>query len=307
MAAAGHLRRRRVLGAVLATLCALAGAFSVCVLFVLLGSIVSAAWTRLDWTLLSHKPDYLDPTQGGVRPAFWGTVWLMGLTGLVAVPVGVGAAVYLQEFARRNWFTSVVTLNIANLAGVPSIVYAILGLAVFIQTLGLGRSLLTGALTLALLSMPIIIIATREALLAVPKSLREAAYALGATRRQTVRHHVLPAALPGIMTGVILALSRAIGEAAPLVIIGAFAEIDHVPGEGFTASLGSPQALMNWLNATIMGDFTTLPIQIYSWATKPDEDIRTLASAAIVVLLVLMLMMNALAVGIRAWHQRGTR
>jgi phosphate transport system permease protein len=199
--------------------------------------------------------------------------------------VGVAAAIYLEEYAPDNRFTRLIQVNIANLAGVPSIVYGILGLAVFVRWLRFDRSVLAGALTLSLLIMPVIIIASREALLAVPQSIRHAAYALGATRWQTIRSHVLPAALPGIMTGVILAVSRAVGEAAPLLMIGALTYVAFVPEGPLDA-------------------FTALPIQIYDWCDRPQPEFHHLAAAGIIVLLGILLPMNAVAVALRAWHQR---
>jgi phosphate transport system permease protein len=220
------------------------------------------------------------------------------MTALISVPVGVGAAIYLHEFAGTNRFTRFIQLNIANLAGVPSIVYGILGLTLFVRgwqielfgkprDLSFGRSVLAGALTMSLLILPVIIIATREALAAVPQSLRLGAYALGATRWQTVRHHVLPAALPGMMTGVILALSRAIGEAAPLIMLGALTYVAFVPSSPLDA-------------------FTALPIQIYYWSDQPQVEFHHLAAAGIIVLLAVLLSMNAVAIAIRTWQQRNS-
>lgn len=298
------LGQRRLWGALFAGACALFALVAVVVLVVLLLRVFEEGWSRLDTALLTNTPSLIRLETAGVRPALWGTVWLMFITGAVSVPIGVAAAIYLHEYARDNWVTRVVQINIANLAGVPSIVYGILGLAVFINTLRLGNSVLTGSLTLSLLSMPMIIIAAREALAAVPDSLRQASYALGATRWQTVRHHVLPAALPGILTGVILALSRAVGEAAPLVMIGAFARIDSVPGENFAEYGLHPAGLWNWLRDALLSHFTALPIQVYNFSDSVDADVRVLAAATIVVLLAILLTMNALAVGIRAWQQR---
>jgi phosphate transport system permease protein len=228
------------------------------------------------------------PENAGCKSALYGSVWIITLTGLFAVPVGVAAAIYLQEYAPKNRLTRLIQVNIANLAGVPSIVYGILGLAVFIRGMYLDRSVIAGALTLSLLILPVIIIASREALAAVPNSIRLAAYSLGATRWQTIGAHVLPAAIPGIMTGVILALSRAIGEAAPLLMIGGLTFITFVP-EG------------------PMDAFTAMPLQIFNWTDAPQKEFHQLAAAAIIVLLAVLLTMNAVAVGIRGWQQRRTR
>lgn len=301
------LGRRRTIGSVFFGLCVLSSLLCVVTLVVLIARILSEAWPRLDWTLLTGEPSTIHPATSGVRPSIWGTVWLMMLTACTAVPIGVGAAVYLEEYARRNWLTRFIQLNLSNLAGVPSIVYGILGLSVFIRTFHMPESVLVGALTLSLLILPVVIIASREALSAVPVTIRQAAFALGATRWQTVRHHVLPAALPGIMTGVILALSRAIGEAAPLVMIGAFAMTSTVPGENFSEYGWTPGGVWTWFVDSLNSGFAALPIQIYGDASKADAESRVVAAAAIVVLLALLLTMNAVAVGIRAWHQRQRR
>jgi phosphate transport system permease protein len=233
----------------------------------------------LDWQFLSSFPSRF-PAKAGVLSAVAGTLWLIVLTALFSIPVGIASAIYLEEFSRRGRLRSFIEINIANLAGVPSIVYGILGLALFVRGLHLGRSVLAGALTMSLLVLPVIIIAAREAIRAVPQSLRQAALALGATRWQTVRHHVLPSALPGIMTGVILALSRAIGEAAPLIMIGALSFVAFVPK--------GP-----------MDGFTALPIQIFNWSSRPQQEFHGLAAAGIIVLLAVLLLMNATAIAIR--------
>jgi phosphate transport system permease protein len=224
------------------------------------------------------------PERAGIRASLFGTAWVIGLTAILSFPVSVGAAIYLEEYAPRNWFTRMVRMNVANLAGVPSIVYGILGLALFVRFLGLGRSVIAGALTLSLLAMPMIIMASQEAIRAVPPGLRAAAYGLGASRWQVVRYQVLPSALPGIISGTILALTRAVGEAAPLIMIGYMTFIAFVP-----ETLGDP--------------FTVLPLQIFSWITR-GEEFRGLAAAAIIVLLLLLLTMNALAVIIQHRFER---
>ena len=258
--------------------------FSILTLAVLLFDIAKdgAGWLSLD--LLTHYPSRI-PARAGVKSAILGTLWMMGLTALFSFPIGVGAAVYLEEYAPKNWFTRILQTNIANLAGVPSIVYGILGLAIFVRFAGLGRSVLAGALTLALLVLPVIIIASQEAIKAVPGSLREASYGIGATKWQTIRYHVFPVALPGILTGTILSLSRAIGETAPLIMIGALTFIAFPPT--------SP-----------MDPFTVLPIQIFNWTAKPQREFHELAAAAIIVLLVLLLVMNAAAIFLRNRYQK---
>lgn len=226
-------------------------------------------------------------TKAGVYAALVGSLWLLLFTALIAVPVGIAAAVYLEEYAKKNRFSRMIEVNISNLAGVPSIVYGILGLAIFVRGIGLGRTVLAGSATMSLLIMPVIIIATREAIKAVPGSIRWGAYALGATRWQVVRHHILPIAMPGILTGIILAMSRAIGETAPMIMIGALSFVAFLPK--------SP-----------MDDFTVLPIQIYNWASMPSAEFQELAALGILVLLIVLLVMNSAAVFIRQKLQRRT-
>lgn len=245
-------------------------------------SVLGMPW--LDGQFLNSFPSRF-PEKAGIKSALVGTLWLVSITTLFAIPVGVLAAVYLEEYAKPNRLTEFININIANLAGVPSIVYGILGLAIFVRFFALERSVVSGALTMSLLILPVIIIAAKEAIRAVPSSLRQAAFAVGATRWQVIRAHVLPAALPGILTGVILAMSRAIGETAPLIMIGALTYVAFVP-EG------------------PMDEFTALPIQIFNWTSRPQEEFHELASAGIVVLLGVLLMMNAIAVYIR---YRGSR
>jgi phosphate transport system permease protein len=270
-------RHRR--GRIFRWLCVSAVWFAGITLVVLLVKVTAdgLAWLSLDF--LRNYPSRI-PARAGIRSAILGTLWMMALTGAVSFPLGVGAAIYLEEYAPDNWLTRLLQTNIANLAGVPSIVYGILGLTVFVRVFGLGRSVLAGALTLALLILPVVIIASREALRAVPPSLREASYGLGATRWQTIRYHVLPVAFPGILTGTILSLSRAIGETAPLIMIGALTFIAFAPT--------SP-----------LDPFTVLPIQIFNWTAKPQADFHSLAAAAIIVLLVILLLMNATAILLR--------
>jgi phosphate transport system permease protein len=216
----------------------------------------------------------------GIYPALVGSLYVMVVTAAMAVPLGIGAAIYLEEYAARDRLARLIEINIANLAGVPSIIYGLLGLGLFVRAMGMGRSVLAGAATLALLVLPVVILSTRESLRAVPKSVREGSYALGATRWQTICHQVLPGALPGILTGLILALSRAIGETAPLITIGALAYLPFAPD-----SLSSP--------------FTVLPIQIFNWVSRPQAAFAENAAAGIIVLLMLLLTMNAVAIVLR--------
>jgi phosphate transport system permease protein len=239
---------------------------------------------RLSWQFLTSFPSR-KPAQAGALSAIVGTLYMMALTALFAFPIGVASAIYLEEYARRTWYSRIIEVNIANLAGVPSIIYGLLGLELFVRAMGFDRSLLAGSLTMALLVMPIVIISSREALRTVPNSLREGSYALGASQWQTIWHQVLPLAFPGILTGSILAFSRAIGEAAPLITIGALTYIAFLPD-----SLYSP--------------FTALPIQIFNWVSRPQAGFHVNAAAAILVLLVMLLLMNAAAVYLRQRFQK---
>lgn len=240
--------------------------------------------SRLDWDFVSSYPSRV-AEQAGLFPALVGSVYLVALTGLIAVPVGVAAAIYLNEYGKNNWVANVIEINIANLAGVPSVIYGLLGLGMFVRTAGMGRSLLAGACTLALLVLPIVIMATREALRTVPDSLREASFGLGATRWTTIRSVVLPMALPGILTGTILSISRAIGETAPLIVVGAL-------------------AYMTFLPDGINSEFTVLPIQIYDWITRPQDAFLINAAAGICVLLTTMLLLNTIAIVLRNRYQK---
>ena len=282
-----NLPARRRIGAIFHIILLCAALAGVVLLAVLLADVFEQGISWLNFRFVTSFPSRF-PQQAGIKAALWGTVWLVGLTALFAIPVGIGAAIYLEEYARRNWINTLIEINIANLAGTPSIVYGILGLSIFVRWLGLGRSVLSGALTMSLLVLPVTIIASREALRSVPNSIRQAAFALGATRWQTVRAHVLPAALPGILTGVILALSRAIGETAPLIMIGALTYVAFVPSGPMDA-------------------FTALPIQIFNWSSRPQKEFYGLAAAGIIVLLGVLLTMNAAAIWIRYRSQRNLR
>ena len=261
-------------------------ALGILFLGVLLVDVVREGMPRLNLDLLEKYPSS-NPDRAGARSAIFGTIWVIGTCALLVIPVGVGAAIYLEEYADPNrWYNRLIELNIQNLAAVPAIVYGILGLGFLARgPLNLGFVVLAAALTLALLVLPIVIIASREAIRAVPNSIRLGAYALGATQLQTIRRQILPAAVPGIATGSILALSRAIGEAAPLVLLGGLTFLTSVP-----TGLDSP--------------FTVLPIQIFNWVSRPQEEFRVLAAAAIVVLLAILLTMNALAIFIRNRYER---
>ncbi len=268
---------------ILAGVLFLATIFGIVVLVALLVDVILTAAPWLDAQFVRSFPSRT-PGEAGIWSGLTGTLWLMGLTALISVPLGVASAVYLEEYAQDGWFLRLIQVNIANLAGVPSVVYGILGLALFVRFVSLGSSLLAGALTLSLLILPIIIISTQEALRSVPSGVRESAYALGATRWQVIYSHVLPMAAPGIMTGVILALSRAIGETAPLILVGALTFVSFVPQGA-------------------LDQFTALPIQIFNWAARPQDEFRALAAAAIVVLMVLLFTMNLTAILLRNYFE----
>ncbi len=256
-----------------------------------LAALVGDVWRdgaeRVNWSFLTSFPSRR-AEQAGLFHALVGSLFVIGLTAAMALPVGVAAAVYLEEYGGRSRIARLIELNIANLAAVPSIIYGLLGLGLFVRAMGMGRSVLAGAATLALLALPVVILSTREALRTVPSTIREASYALGATRWQTIRHQVLPMALPGILTGLILALSRAIGETAPLITIGALTYIPFAPDSVWSA-------------------FTVLPIQIFNWVSRPQAAFKANAAAGILVLLAMLPTMNALAVVLRDRAQRKVR
>ena len=277
-------RRRDVRGALFRVLLYVSVGLALVTLAVLVGAVVQDGAGWLSKTLLTAAPS-VDPEIAGARPAILATIYIGILVLLFTVPLGVATALYLEEYAAKDrWYNRLLEVNIQNLAAVPSIVYGILGLAFIVRGIGLGRVLLAGAIILTLLTLPTVIIASREAVRAVPDSIRQGAYALGATQWQVVRRQVLPAAIPGIATGSILALSRAIGETAPLLMIGALTYVSFDP--------------------TLLGPFTALPVQIYNWIRQPQTEFKYLAAAAIIVLLVIMLAMNALAIIIRNRYQK---
>jgi phosphate transport system permease protein len=279
----GRVRAKNTWFKLLLLACVAVGVVSLAVLLVY---VVTKGAPRLNLDLLRRFPSSL-PRRAGARSAIFGTIWVVGLTALFCLPVGIGAAVYLEEFAdTERWWNRLIEVNIQNLAAVPSIVYGILGLGFLVHGLGnLGRTVLAAALTLSLLVFPIVVIASREAIRAVPNSIRLGALALGATPWQAVRTQVLPAAVPGIATGSILALSRAIGEAAPLLLVG-----------GITFITFNPSGLDS--------AFTVLPIQIFNWISRPQAEFKVLAAAAIVVLVAILLAMNSVAIWLRNRYQR---
>ncbi len=308
-------------------LCRLSAWGSLAVLVVFLAAIAyqSAGW--VSWGFL-HRGNHYVAEEAGMMGGLWGTVWLIGLSTVASVPVGIAAAVYLEEYAKPGWLTRQIQLNISNLAGVPSVVYGILGYTIFVRCFGLfdrplemilplgfveipfrlplGAVVLSAAGTLTLLSLPIVIIAAQEALRAVPPSLRHASYALGATKWQTIWHQVLPAALPGILTGVILSMSRTMGETAPLAVLGVASYVPSAPGE--IESLSDLVRHPEKLAAAPFDQFTAMPLQVYNWIDDPEVKIQEhVAAAGIVVLLILLVVMNSAAIVIRNRFQQKIR
>ena len=271
-----------------ATLVLVAAAIGLVVLAVLLADVAGNGLPYLSWSFITSFPSSI-PTSAGIYPALLGSLWLLALTALISVPLGIGAAVYLEEYATDTWLNRLVEVNISNLAGVPSIIYGLLGLGIFVNLLAPitgGPSIISGALTLSLLILPVIIIATREALRAIPDSVREGGFALGATRWEVIRSHLLPMALPGALTGTILALSRAIGETAPLIVVGAATYLTFAPD--------SP-----------LSRYSALPIQIYYWVSQPQPEFQVgLAAAAIAVLMAVLILTNSFAIWLRNRYQR---
>jgi phosphate transport system permease protein len=261
-------------------------------LAILFLDLVRDGATRFGWDFLTQFPSR-KAERAGILSAFVGTSMIMLVTAVVSLPVGVAAGIYLEEYAPKNWFTGIIEINVTNLAGVPSIVYGLLALGLFVYQFGFGQSVLSAGLTLALLILPIIIVGTRESLRAVPKAIREAAYGLGATRWEVTKDHVLPYSTGGILTGLILGLSRAIGETAPIITIGALSFIAFLPGSPVTGEF----PFLNW--DWLWSEFTAMPIQIFNWVSRPDQAFQQNAAAAAAILLGMTLAMNAIAIYIR--------
>jgi len=278
--------------------------FGLVVLLVLIVDIFLDGKSRLGWSFLTSFPSR-KPELAGILSAWVGTIWIMAVTILLALPLGIGAAIHLEEYAGKNRLTNFIEINIANLAGIPSVIYGLLGLGLFVRYFNLDRSVLAGGLTLALLILPVIILSTREALRAIPFSIREASYALGATKWQTVRHQLLPAALGNIMTGIILAMSRAIGETAPLITIGALTYIAFLPQSLVTFVKNFP--FMHFSLQGLLDPFTVLPIQIFNWVSRPQKGFSADAAAGIIILLCLTLIMNVIAILLRHHCQKKVR
>ncbi len=260
-------------------------AIGLVLLSVFIGDILIDGLRRIDWDFIISLPSR-KPEKSGIYTALMGSIWILLLTTIIAFPMGVAAGIYLEEYGKKNKFAGLLEINISNLAGVPSIIYGLLGLEVFVRIMNLGASVLAGSLTLSLLILPIVIVATREAIKAVPSSVKDASYALGASKWQTIWHQILPASSGGILTGVILALSRAVGETAPLIVVGALAYVPFAPENP-------------------MDEFSVLPIQIFNWISRPQHGFIENAAAAIIILLLITFIMNGIAVYFRnKWQQK---
>lgn len=254
-------------------------------LAIFIGNILIDGIMRIDWEFVMNLPSR-KAERSGIYTALMGSIWVLLLTTIIALPIGIAAAIYLEEYSKKNRLSTILEVNISNLAGVPSIIYGLLGLEVFVRIMEMGASVLAGSFTLALLILPIVIVSTREAIKAVPKSIRDASFAMGASKWQTVYHQLLPASFGGILTGIILALSRAVGETAPLIVIGALAYVPFAPS--------SP-----------MDEFSVLPIQIFNWITRPQHGFVENAAAAIIILLLITFVMNGIAVYFRnKWQKK---
>ncbi len=255
------------------------------VLAIFIGDIIAEGFARIDWKFLTSYPSK-KPEKAGLYSAMMGTLWMLGLTAIIAIPLGIGAGIYFEEYAKKSRMANILEINLANLAGVPSIIYGLLGLEIFVRSMGMGTSLLAGACTLSLLILPIIIVSTREALRAVPNSIRQASYGMGANTWQTIWHQILPASMGGILTGIILSLSRAIGETAPLIVTGALAYVAFVP-------------------ETPMDQYTVMPMQIFNWISRPQHGFQVNAAAGIIILLCITFLLNGIAVFLRnRWQKK---
>jgi phosphate transport system permease protein len=281
-----HLKLRKFRGSVFGLIFLASTMVGTLALIVLIIDVLRDSLGWLDWQFLTSYPSR-KPEEAGLLSALFGTLWVMVFTAFFSFPIGIGTAIYLEEYAPDNRLKRLIQTNINNLAGVPSIVYGLLGLSLFVQALALGRSILAGALTLTLMSLPVIIIAAQEAIRSVPGAHRLGAFALGASKWQVVRNIVLPSSFPGIFTGTILAMSRAIGEAAPMIAIAALVYLTFIP-------------------ISPLDRFTVLPIQIFNWVSRPQADFQHLAAAGIIVLLVVLLSMNAIAIILRNRYQKRT-
>ena len=262
--------------------CTLFGLIILAIFFI---NILMEGVSRIDWDFITNFPS-MRPAKAGLYSALIGTLWILVLTALIAIPIGIGAGIYFEEYAKKGRLANLLEINLANLAGVPSIIYGLLGLEFFVRTLNMGSTLLAGAATLSLLILPIIIVSTREALRAVPNSIRQASYGMGANTWQTIWHQILPASMGGILTGIILSISRAIGETAPLIVVGALAYVAFIPS--------GP-----------MDQYTVLPMQIFNWISRPQHGFQVNAAAGIIILLIITFLLNGIAVVLRnRWQKK---
>ncbi len=287
-----QLHRRQLVNSLFLVLGMLTLFFSILVLLALIWDLASSGVPRLNKDFFTHFPSRW-PEKAGILSAWVGSFCVMGVTALCTIPLGIAAGVYLEEYARKSWFSSLIELNIINLAGVPSIIFGLMALGFFVQKLDFGQSILTAGLTLGLMVLPIVIVTTREAIRTIPNAIREAAYALGASQWQTIKHHILPYSSGGILTGIIISLSRAIGETAPLITIGALTFIAFLPTPPVQEIW--PFISFQWLK----DPFTVMPIQMFNWISKPESEFHVNAAATGIVLLGMTLLMNAVAIFIR--------
>jgi phosphate transport system permease protein len=298
-----QLESRQLWGKVFAGFCIFATLLGLVVLAILIFNVVKDGSSRLNWDLFQLYPSRR-PSESGYKAAILGSVWMLTYVLLMVIPIGVSSAIYLEEYAKKNWFTELIELNIYNLAGIPSIIYGLLGLGLFVRGMYSGRAVLvTGILTITLLILPPVIVISREAIRAVPQSVRQASYGVGATKWQTIRHHVLPAALPGILTAVIISTSRGIGETAPIVVLGAGTVLFDPKASPINFGSLFSGRIADVFNDTLWSNdnfFSVLPYQIYEWVGDPKAEFQVLASAGIVVLLLLVLGMNLIAISLRS-------
>src|SRR5688572_16998677 len=287
-----HIRRKKRYDMAFALLGLVALMIGVLTFAALFTDMAIKGLGRLDLDFFLNFPSRR-AAQAGILSAWVGSTLVMLVTAFFAVPLGIAAGIYLEEYARKSWVTDLIEINVTNLAGVPSIIYGLLALGLFVYALGLGQSILTAGLTLALLILPVVIVATREAIRSIPAAIREGAYALGATKWQVTSHHILPYSMPGILTGVIIGMARAIGETAPVITIGALTFIAFLPPAPFTGE--PPAGLFDW----VLSPFTVMPIQMFNWTSRPEAGFHQNAAAAGLILVVMTLSMNALAIYIR--------
>jgi phosphate transport system permease protein len=295
-----NIERRKLISTVFSGLGLLIIFVSTLILFILIAQMMIAGLPRITPQFFTSFPSR-HPEEAGILSAWVGTLLVMLVTALIAIPLGIAAGIYLEEYSKKNWLSAIIEINVTNLAGVPSIIYGLLALGLFVYQFNLGQSIIAAGLTLALLILPVVIVTTREAIRAIPNSLREAAYAVGASRWQVVADHILPYSFGSILTGVIIGLSRAIGETAPVITIGALTFIAFLPDAPLQANF--PFINFNWLKAP----FTVMPIQMFNWVSRPEPEFEVNAAAAGTVLIVMTLGMNAVAIYVRYRFRKGIK